>query len=144
MLRYLRKCMKKFNIIEWIKMLLHKLRHEYAKRRVFKTAMANALYLHYDWCYMIHSELCSACGGPLQLGVGLVYIPISRLLHLQNRTLQNFIYWRQVIATTVTKIKYIHLDRSGFVSFVPHLTKLLSRLKQWHYSTYHTIIFITL
>ena len=27
-LRYLRKCMKKFDIIEWIKMLLHKLRHE--------------------------------------------------------------------------------------------------------------------
>ena len=23
---------------------------------------------------MIHSELCSACGGPLQLGVGLVFI----------------------------------------------------------------------
>ena len=23
---------------------------------------------------MIHSELCSACGGPLQLGVWLVYI----------------------------------------------------------------------
>ena len=31
-LRYLRKCMKKFNIIERIKMLLHKFRHEYAKR----------------------------------------------------------------------------------------------------------------
>ena len=25
---------------------------------------------------MIHSELCSACGGPLQLGVGLVYLLI--------------------------------------------------------------------
>ena len=23
---------------------------------------------------MIHSELCSACGGPLQLGVGLVFL----------------------------------------------------------------------
>ena len=23
---------------------------------------------------MIHSELCSACGGPLQLGVGLVIV----------------------------------------------------------------------
>ena len=32
LLRYLRKCMKKFNIIEWIKMLPHKLRHEYVKR----------------------------------------------------------------------------------------------------------------
>ena len=37
-LRYLRKCMKKFNIIEGFKILLHKLRHEYAKR-IYKTAM---------------------------------------------------------------------------------------------------------
>ena len=40
-LRYVRKCMKKFNIIiEWIKMLLHKLRHEYVKR----IQNCNALY----------------------------------------------------------------------------------------------------
>ena len=37
-LRYLRQCMKKFNIIEWFKILLHKLRHEYAKR-IYKTTM---------------------------------------------------------------------------------------------------------
>ena len=37
-LRYWRKCMKKFNIIEWFKILLHKLCHEYAKR-IYKTAM---------------------------------------------------------------------------------------------------------
>ena len=26
---------------------------------------------------MIHSELCSACGGPLQLSVGLVFISVT-------------------------------------------------------------------
>ena len=29
---------------------------------------------------MIHSELCSACGGPLQLGIGLVSLKNDRLL----------------------------------------------------------------
>ena len=37
-LKYLRECMKKFNIIEGIKILLHKLGHEYAKR-IYKTVM---------------------------------------------------------------------------------------------------------
>ena len=37
-LKYLRECMKKFNIIEGLKILLHKLGHEYAKR-IYKTAM---------------------------------------------------------------------------------------------------------
>ena len=37
-LRYLRKCMKKLNIIEWIKIRLHKLCHEYTKR-IYKTSM---------------------------------------------------------------------------------------------------------
>ena len=34
---------------------------------------------------MIHSELCSACGGPLQLGVGLVlFIIMSIIKHSTN------------------------------------------------------------
>ena len=41
-LRYLRKCMKKFNIIEGFKILLHKLCHEYANR-IYKTAMPHIM-----------------------------------------------------------------------------------------------------
>ena len=33
---------------------------------------------------MIHSELCGACGGPLQLGVGLVYLFISGIFKTSN------------------------------------------------------------
>ena len=56
-LRYLRKCMKKFHIIEWFKILLHKLGHEYAKC-IYKTAMP---YIIIDVIWFIRRSIAARC-----------------------------------------------------------------------------------
>ena len=72
-LRYLRKCMKKFNIIEWFKIFLHKLGHEYAKR-IYKTAMP---YIMIDVIWFIQWSIAARRGA--------CYILLDRQRKIENK-----------------------------------------------------------
>ena len=81
--RYLRKCTKKLNIIEWIKILLHKLRHEYAKH----ISNCNALlYIMIDVIWFIRNYIlyaavhCSSALGLLLYFSFVVYLLVLRWL----------------------------------------------------------------
>ena len=52
-LRYLRKCMKQFNIIKLIKMLLHKLCHQYVKHIQNCNALYRVQNNNWDWKFEV-------------------------------------------------------------------------------------------
>ena len=64
---------------------------------------------------MIHSKLCSACGGPLQLGVGLVaclfIIPHCKLTQI----LQNYY---QIFAAVHTESNTLIADSLNYYTFI--------------------------
>ena len=68
---------------------------------------------------MIHSELCSACGGPLQLGVGLVIIFTKLHFHSGSAFYENFGRKKSIIASSFITIA------SSFVGFFCNSYELL-------------------